>query len=342
VVVLIAEVISRHLPIQRGYWMVVAAATTLRPEFGATFTRGTERAVGTALGVALAGGIAVGLHPAGAVTVLIVGLLAWAGYALFPASFAVGFAFITALVVFLLNAVSPDTLSTASARLLDTLIGGALGLIVYAAWPTWSALPARRALAELVAAHRDYLATVLRAIAAGSRARDRDVRPRARRARQARTAAEAAVARSLSEPVTRRIDGDWSQSLLAATRRLVQAGHVIRLDVQEQPQPEPLPELAGLTTGLERLLEIVETRLQMEAGTPAADPALPDLRSALGALADRAPDTAPGRALLAELDEIVDAANGLAALVGFDPAADDSPDHTADDAPDAGPDRTRD
>ena len=107
VVVLLAELISRHLPLSRSYWMVVAAATTLRPEFGATFTRGAERAGGTALGVGLAGAIAVALHPAGAVTVVLVGVLAWAGYALFPASFAVGFAFITAVVVFLLNAISP-------------------------------------------------------------------------------------------------------------------------------------------------------------------------------------------------------------------------------------------
>ena len=57
------------LPLQRSYWMVVAAATTLRPEFGATFTRGTERALGTCLGVGLAGAIAVALHPAGGVTI---------------------------------------------------------------------------------------------------------------------------------------------------------------------------------------------------------------------------------------------------------------------------------
>ncbi len=68
VVVLLAGVISRHLPLSRSYWMVVAAATTLRPEFGATFTRGAERAGGTALGVGLAGAIAVALHPTGAVT----------------------------------------------------------------------------------------------------------------------------------------------------------------------------------------------------------------------------------------------------------------------------------
>ena len=107
--------------------MVVAAATVLRPEFGATFTRGSERALGTSLGVALAGALAVLVHPAGGVTVVLVGLLA-AGYAMFPASFAIGFGFITTLVVFLLNAINPDTLSVAAARLLDTLIGGGLGL----------------------------------------------------------------------------------------------------------------------------------------------------------------------------------------------------------------------
>jgi hypothetical protein len=123
---------SRQLPVQRGYWLVVAAATVLRPEFAATFTRGTERALGACLGVALAGAIAVGLHPAGGVTVVIVGLLAWAGYATFPASFAVGFGCITAVVVFLLDTISPDTLATAEARLLDTLVGGTIGLLAYA------------------------------------------------------------------------------------------------------------------------------------------------------------------------------------------------------------------
>ena len=107
VVVLIAELLVQHLALSRSYWVVVAAATTLRPEFGATFTRGTERALGTCVGVGLAGAIAVALHPTGAVTIVLVGLLGWAGYAVFPASFALGFAFITALVVFLLNVDQP-------------------------------------------------------------------------------------------------------------------------------------------------------------------------------------------------------------------------------------------
>ncbi len=322
VVVLLAELISRHLPLSRSYWMVVAAATTLRPEFGATFTRGAERLGGTALGVGLAGVIAVALHPAGSVTVLIVGALAWAGYSLFPASFAVGFAFITAVVVFLLNAISPDTLATAWARLVDTLIGGSLGLVAYALWPTWSARSARNDLANLVEAQRAYVRATLNAIADGQRPDDSEIRVLSREARVARTAAEATVARSLSEPATRRIDADQSYGMLAAARRLVQAAHVLRLDAQEKQNRRPVPALAPLATGVDELLGTVDTTVRAGGdGVPsgARAPAVPDLRAGYDAVERAAPHDADSEALLLDLDELVDAANGLASLAGLEP-----------------------
>ena len=321
VVVLVAELISRHLPLSRSYWMVVAAATTLRPEFGATFTRGAERLGGTALGVGLAGAITVALHPAGDVTVILVGVLAWAGYALFPASFAVGFAFITAVVVFLLNAISPDTLATAWARLVDTLVGGALGLIAYAVWPTWSESSARNSLANLIEAQRAYVRATLKAIVEGKRPNDSEIRVLSREARIARTAAEATVAQSLAEPATRRIDADHSQGMLAASRRLVQAAHVLRLDAQEEHKRRPVPALAPLATGVDELLATVDTTVRagangVQAGTPG--PSVPDLRASYDALERAAPRDADGEALLLDLDELVDAANGLAALAGLE------------------------
>jgi len=327
VVVLIAELISRHLPLSRSYWMVVAAATTLRPEFGATFTRGAERLGGTALGVGLAGAIAVSLHPTGAVTVILVGVLAWAGYALFPASFAIGFAFITAVVVFLLNAISPDTLATAWARLLDTLLGGTLGLLAYALWPTWSERSARTDLANLVGAQRAYVRATLKAITQGQRPDDSEIRVLSRDARIARTAAEATVARSLAEPATRQIDAQQSHGMLAAARRLVQAAHVLRLDAQEERDRRPVPALAPLATGVDELLATVDTAVRDGAngdssGTPA--PAVPDLRARYDALERAAPHDADGEALLLDLDELVDAANGLAAVAGLES---EDPDH---------------
>jgi uncharacterized membrane protein YccC len=306
--------------------MVVAAATTLRPEFGATFTRGTERAIGTALGVGLAGAIAVVLHPAGGVTIAIVGVLAFASYSVFAASFAAGFAFITALVVFLLNAISPDTLSTAWARLVDTLVGGGLGLLAYALWPTWSDVPARQALADLLAAERGYLAAILSALITARRPEESQMRPLGRRARLARTTAEATVARSLSEPATRRIDAEQSQGLLAAMRRLIQAGHVLRLEVQDERPRQPLPGLEPLAADLDVVLTRVETPLRARTDDEllAPDGEMPDLRGRYLAFARSAPDDIRSEGVLDELDEIVDAANSLKVLVGLEPAEDDA------------------
>ena len=296
-----ASLIARELPLHRSYWLVVAAATVLRPEFGATFTRGTERALGTCLGVGLAGAIAVVLHPAGGLTVVLVGLFAWAGYAVFPASFAVGFAFITALVVFLLNAVSPDTLAAASARLLDTLVGGTIGLLAYALWPTWSHAPAWQSLADLADAERAYLNGVLSALIDGRRPSEQQMTRLSRPARLARTNAESTVARSLSEPTIRRIDARRSQGILGAMRRLIQASHVLRLAAQDDGDRGAIPELEPLRAGLDELLGRVELSLRAHPDPTPADIALPDLRRSYRRLAAAMHDRDPEASCLPSL-----------------------------------------
>jgi uncharacterized membrane protein YccC len=323
VVVPLAALLALELPLQRSYWMVVAAATALRPEFGATFTRGAERALGTAVGVGLAGAIAVVLHPAGGVTVVIVGALAWAAYSVFPASFAAGFAFITAMVVFLLNVIRPDTLGTAAHRLVDTLIGGAIGLTAYALWPTWAHSSAWQALADLVASERAYLSGVLSAAVEGQPASDQRMRNLARRARLDRTTAEATVARSLSEPSTRQIDASQSQRALAAMRRLVQTAHVLRLDVQDDREHRPHPGLEPLRSDIDELLGDVEDSMRARPHQDPAPRELPDIRRRYESLERAGGHDRESHALLAQLDEMVDAANSLAAAAGLEGAEGD-------------------
>ncbi len=320
VVVPVTYLISEALPLQRGYWMVVAAAAVLRPDFSATFTRGTERALGTCLGVAIAGSIAVAFHPGEAATVVLVAVFAWIAYASFPASFAVGFGFITAMVVFLLNVINPETVATASARLLDTLVGGAIGLAAYALWPTWSDRSARKALIELIGAERAYLRATLGAFVAGRRVEHRDMRPLSRQLRLARTKAEATVGRSLAEPEHYRIDAERSEGSLATLRRLVQASHVLRLDAEEDHDHQPRPALARLAGEIDVQLGTVQTQIE-ESHRPGSphDPDLPHLRASYGAFARACCEDLDDTALLAQLDEIVDATNGLAALAGLDP-----------------------
>jgi uncharacterized membrane protein YccC len=317
VVVPIAALIARGLPIERSYWIVVAAATVLRPEFGATLTRGAERAVGTAFGVALAGAIAVSLHPTVAVTVALIGVLAWAGYATFPANFAVGLAFMTALVVFLLYVISPPTLATAAARLVDTLIGGTIGLLAYALWPTWSHVPAWQSLADLVAAERRYVDAGLGALTEGGRAREPQMTRLSRGARLARTEAESVIARSLTEPATRRIDADRSRAVLGAMRRLTQAAHVLRLEAQDERDRRALPELKPMRADLDGLLKTIETTFRARPDEAGGGDPLPDLRERYDEI-QRSLRGAPWmQEVLTELDEIVNAADGLAAAAGL-------------------------
>ncbi|MGZ4176680.1 MAG: FUSC family protein [Solirubrobacteraceae bacterium] len=323
VVVPAAALLARELPLQRSYWMVVAAATVLRPEFGATFTRGAERALATTVGVGLAGAIAVILHPAAGVTVVIVGVLAWVGYSVFPASFAAGFAFITAMVVFLLNVISPNTLATAADRLVDTLVGGALGLIAYALWPTWSYSSAWQSLADLIGSERAYLRGVLAAAVSGRRPDDQQMRALARRARLDRTTAESTVARSLSEPSTRRIDASQSQRALAAMRRLIQAAHVLRLDAQDERERRRHPGLQPLQDGIDELLGEVESSLRARPHERPEPHDLPDIRARYESFERECGRDEEARALLAQLDEMVDAANSLAAAAGLEGPSDD-------------------
>ncbi|MGH2865598.1 MAG: FUSC family protein [Solirubrobacteraceae bacterium] len=316
VVVLISEILARHIPLQRSYWLVVAAAAVLRPEFAATFRRGGERILGTCGGVALAGAIVVGLHPSLGVVVPIVGVLGLSAYSVFAASFALGFAFITTLVVFLLDAVTPDTLAIAGDRLLNTLIGGAIGLLAYALWPTWSHKSARQALGDVVSAQRAYLASVLGAIAEGTPAPHYEPSAQARRARIAYMSAGETIARALAEP-GRHGDQQLSQSALGATRRIVSVVHVLRTEVQERRGGEPLPELDLLAQELDRTLATIEARLRGGVLTGASGE-LPELRESYRRLAQGAELERADLLLAQELNELVDAVDSLATLLAED------------------------
>jgi uncharacterized membrane protein YccC len=316
VVVLITEALSQHIPLERSYWIVVAAATALRPEFAATFTRGAERIIGTCAGVALAGLIVVGLHPSLGVVVPIIGVLGWAAYSVFPASFALGFAFITTLVVFLLDAVTMDTLATAGDRLLDTFIGGAIGLLAYVLWPTWSHKPARQALADVLGAQRTYLALVLSAKIEGREARQDEVSRAARRARLAFTTAQETVTRSLGEPASRRIDSQQSQGILVGLRRLAGTIHVLRANPHNGAERTAMPTFAVLAGEIDQALAEIEARVSSNPDSPGDPVALADLRETYTRLEHEQGPAQGDELLMRELDEIVDAVNSLAALLG--------------------------
>jgi hypothetical protein len=96
--------------------------------------------------------------------------------------------------------------------------------------------------------------------------------------------------------------------------------HVLRTDVSEQRESEPLPELSALAEELDGTLATIEARLRGDVLTGAAgEPEEPsELRESYRRLVQTAELERTDVLLARELDELVDAVNSLAALVADD------------------------
>jgi uncharacterized membrane protein YccC len=338
VVVSAAAVIAHAADIGRGYWLALTAVLVLRPEFSVTFTRGVGRALGTFAGVGIATIVAVTADPHGWVLVPFVGVFVWLAGAVFNASYAAFSVAVTGAVVFLLAGLDTDPVADARERLIATGLGAALALGAYALAPTWGRRPVADAVADLADTTERYVGLVLQAVI--DPAADASVIPAAGRAvRLARTNADAAIARSLGDPASRRVDHTVSLELLATFRRLAIAAHTLRLspsvsldDVPPQfalggvpptVTPDGLrPRVApsGIRPALKELaravgieLEAIAARLRFGRVTVVRQPLRALHREVAGALPADA--GAFGTLVVAESDEIVDATNSLADIV---------------------------
>ncbi len=308
VVVAGTELLTEALAIPRGYWAVVAAATVLRPNFGQTFTRGAERVIGTVAGAVLATLIAVAIDPSGWGIVAAIGIVAAFTYTVFSASFALGVAGLTALIVFLLHGEAPDSTTIALDRGLDTIIGGSIALAVFVLWPTWSTDALPSGLRTLVSAQRAYLAAVLSQVLSGTAAAGAALMPLARHVRVAYSDADTALSVARGEPERTGHDQlgvDEAGVALAALRRVTYGIHALRLASEGPPQPHP--ELSPLADGLERALDSLAIRLVPDGEHPSPLPALRDLY--------RATATDLGDGIGLALDELVDAVDSAAAAL---------------------------
>jgi uncharacterized membrane protein YccC len=136
----VAVVVSDVLPLQRSYWVVLTVAIVLRPDFGSVFARGLQRGIGTVVGAVLGAAI-LAVVPYGAWLLIPMAVLA----AMIPygrqLNYGLMATFLTPLVVLLIDLLDRTGWQLAQARLIDTLLGCAIALVVgYAPWPrSWQA-----------------------------------------------------------------------------------------------------------------------------------------------------------------------------------------------------------
>ncbi len=312
-VVPLASLLAEHSPLERGYWVALTVALVLRPDFSATYTRGVARVVGTIAGVGLASLAVLAVAPGSFGSLVLIAAFTWAAAAVFKANYAAFSGFVTGLVVLLISLVTPSTLATAGARLVDTVLGGAMALAAYGLWPTWSRAAAEQALGDLVRAQRAYLAAVLETVADARARDDGRLRALAKHARLVRSNAEATVARSLAEPHHRRIDPTEAAAVLAGLRRVSTATHAIRSDAVAGRLPPELAALDPLARGFDGALGQIAAALDWggESGPPGALPRLRQLHDELV----EAIRGAPGALVLPETDELVDALDTIAQVI---------------------------
>jgi uncharacterized membrane protein YccC len=217
----VAAVVSEVLPLQRSYWVVLTVAIVLKPDFGSVFTRAVQRGIGTVIGAVL-GAVIIVTVPYGPWLLLPFGLLA----ALLPygrsRNFGLMAVFLTPLVVVLIDLLAPGGWRLAEDRLVDTLIGCAIVLLIgYAPWPaSWQAnLPGR--FADAIREVSQYLLVALTSPPAGGRPADSDgglgpgpLPDRTRLRRQARRGLSdlrTEFERTMSEPqaISRRATAWW-------------------------------------------------------------------------------------------------------------------------------------
>jgi uncharacterized membrane protein YccC len=146
----VAGVVSEVLPLQRSYWVTLTVAIVLKPDYGSVFARALQRGIGTIVG-AVAGAVLLALFH-GAWLLIPFGVLA----ALLPygrnRNYGLLATFLTPLVVVLVDLLKPTGWRLAEDRLVDTLIGCAIVLVIgFAPWPmAWYAhLPGKFGQAAL-------------------------------------------------------------------------------------------------------------------------------------------------------------------------------------------------
>ena len=303
--------IGSLLSLPRSYWLPFAVAVILKPDYSTLVKRGLGRVIGTMIGATLAAVLVSELRPDLAMTVALVALIGWIAYSTWAASFSVAIGFVTAMVLVLLSTSTTDTLGTATDRLIDISLGGAIAVLTYLVWPTSPRAGVSAAQSGLFVALRDYLSVVIDLVETKPVEPD-EVSQCSRSVRMAWAKAEAAVGRSVEEPAATRIDPSEGRSLLATTMRILRAIHAMRIEAERGATVPAFDELETLTAACLDSLEGLGHWFSSETLAPLTS-LRPLYRAAEKALiASGAPAS-----IASHFDELVNAINTATHLAGM-------------------------
>ncbi|GAA4243102.1 FUSC family protein [Dactylosporangium darangshiense] len=265
-----------------GFWVALATMLVLFPEYGQTVARGLGRAAGALLGGLLAWALSLpdwsptGLAAASVVLASMAFLTRGTGQLMLNL-------WLTAWIVFLLHRAGALPGPTAWARAADTVVGAALAVLIFLAWPTWSNRRLPDLLAQWLRLQDRLLPQLVTGYASVGAADPAAIDELRARTRQAREQLQAAVRQSHTEPAhhlspwsTRQLDEISSQVSTVAGCSTLLLEHLPRTP------NDTVPELTELADPLhEHLAALARAAAGAETVTPGA------LRSAYDSFAAR-------------------------------------------------------
>ncbi len=215
----IATCVSLWLEIGHGYWIAMAAAMVMQPDFASTLQRCTLRIGGTIAAVVIVG-----------VTISIAGPLPWVYAALvalaapFMLRWVAANAFLSAMAIactmLMLSEAAGPSPQLPGLRLVNTIVGCAIALAVFVAVPSWQRTRLRPALRRMVAEQSEWTSTVLNGVMSRNAFDPVVSRRLASQSRRAVTDARATTEAVLIEPHGADVNADAGFALLVATEGL--------------------------------------------------------------------------------------------------------------------------
>ncbi|HEX6780372.1 MAG TPA: FUSC family protein [Ktedonobacterales bacterium] len=278
----VAAILYKTLPLQRGYWIPLTVVVVLRPDFTTTLTRGLVLGAGTLLGAALVDLLIAAVHPGPWGLVVLVALLTFAALAVFQASFALYAVLLTGYIVSLVELAGTPPLTAAVARAENTLIGAGLAMAVIVLWPAWERMQVPQHLADLLEAEGRYITLILSGYLNPPTLDPARVRRCRLKTRLARSNAEASVQRSLAEPKRFRTNARVALGVLANDVHLFYVTLALEAVFWHTRPNRPLPCLRPLIDALQTAVRSLTRALRFE--TPVGR--WPDLRAAHRALVE--------------------------------------------------------